>query len=210
MLRSPPDELAAAHPHARLEWLEPFGLAVWGLDMSTTREMGAVPPVLAHWLEAVMAVHGFVVFRGLGPRLSADDQLRISSMFGTGVVFSTHKVHPAAEHPEVMRLSNDESHGFVQGGAAGGGRRPSPTTAWGDPANGHSWHHDGLHEARPFGHVSYHVPVVPRGAGSTAFAHLGSEYRQRDDYQPWPPDTVHLCSRRYPRGVDGLTDTGCA
>ena len=142
-----------------------------------------MPPVIAQWLEAVMAVHGLVVFRGLGggARLSADDQLRISSLFGTGVVFSTHKIHPAAEHPEVMRLSNDARHGFVQG--SGGQAHPSPTTAWGAPANGHSWHHDGLHEARPFGHVSYHVPVVPRGAGTTAFAHMGSAL-QPDDMSP--------------------------
>ena len=130
MMAEPPAAVADEHPEMEMEWLQPFGLAVRGVDPRSLSEESS------SYFEAVMAVHGLVLYRGLGT-LSADDQLAASSRFGTGIIYSTHKIHPAAEHSEVFRLSNDERHGFA--GAGGGAQRDD--RPWGDPGNGHGWHH---------------------------------------------------------------------
>ena len=102
MLAEPPAAVTERHPEMLLTWLRPFGLAVTGLQLATT----PLDADTAAYLDAVMAVHGIVVFRGQG-RLPAKVQLAVTSQFGSGVIYSTHAVHKRAEHTEVFRLSND-------------------------------------------------------------------------------------------------------
>jgi alpha-ketoglutarate-dependent taurine dioxygenase len=183
MLSTLPDEVIAEYPEAELHWLQPFGMAVTGVDPCRMSAHAAT------FFETAMAIHGLVLFRGLG-RLSADQQLAAASRVGTGVIYSTHKVHPAAEHDAVFRLSNDEQHGFA---GAGGGAQVDDAP-WGDPSNGHGWHHDGLHNKAPFGHVAYHLPHVPT-LGQTCFAHCGIAF---DRLAAEDPDVINqaaqLCS----------------
>jgi alpha-ketoglutarate-dependent taurine dioxygenase len=183
MLSTLPPEVIAENPQAAVHWLQPFGLAVTGIDPST------MSSTVASFFETAMAIHGLVLFRGLG-RLSADQQLAAASRFGTGIIYSTHKVHPAAEHEAVFRLSNDEQHGF----AGAGGGAPVDDALWGDPSNGHGWHHDGLHNKAPFGHVAYHLPHVPI-LGQTCFAHCGIAFDRLAAESPEIiPQVAQLCS----------------
>eukprot|EP01051_Picozoa_sp_SAG22_P009294 SAG22_NODE_765_length_7393_cov_5.670003_4_plen_376_part_00 len=177
----------------KLAWLEPFGCAITGLQLATT----PLDSDTAAFLDAMMAVHGIIIFRGQG-RLEAKAQLAATAQFGSGVIYSTHAVHPKAEHTEVFRLSNDPEQGFVQNavrttGLASEGRprlacgcpKPRGFCCWRQQASDvclpaclsaslpqSTWHHDGTWEESPFGHVSYHVPEVPK-QGQTCFAHTG-------------------------------------
>ena len=179
MLSTLPDEVVAEHPQATMQWLQPFGMAVTGVDPSTISRTASA------FFETAMAIHGLVLFRGLG-RLSADQQLAAASRVGTGIIYSTHKVHPAAEHDAVFRLSNDDQQGF----AGAGGGASVEDAPWGDPSNGHGWHHDGLHNKAPFGHVAYlpHVPTL----GQTCFAHCGIAF---DRLAAENPDLISQASQ---------------
>ena len=149
-----PETIKEEHPNLILTRNKPyFGVMVTGIDLS----LETVGYETRAYLEAIMAVHGIIIFKGQGgdkKYFTAKEQLNAVGQFGTHRIFSTHAIHKAAEHEAVFRLSNNEEHGFVQ---VGGG-----------------FHHDGLHNDAPFGHVSYHLQKVPLNGGPTSFNHMGN------------------------------------
>lgn len=146
-LRDIPEEVKNAHPDIRVNMLPDIGVECFGVDLRKPLDRDT-----AAFLEANMAVHGLVCFRGQGV-LSGEEQIDATCNFGTRRVFSMHAIHKEAVHTEVMRMSNHEEVGFTN--------------------NGGGWHHDGNNEAQPYGHVSYHIVSVPK-KGQTRFAHTGA------------------------------------
>ena len=116
MMAEPPAVVAGEHPGMEMEWLQPFGLAVRGVDPRSLSEESS------SYFEAVMAVHGLVLFRGLGT-LSADDQLAASSRFGTGIP------RPAAPARgcELENVCAGARHMCRLGETEKGSARPLPT-----------------------------------------------------------------------------------
>ena len=119
-LNTPPADVLAAHPSFSIDFLIPFGAAVTGVDIRLPLGSDTVS-----YLEAVMAVHGLVVFRGqaanCGGAVNGLQQVRAVAQFGSGRVVSTHAVHPMATeehggHEAVFRLSNDPEHGYTENG----------------------------------------------------------------------------------------------
>ena len=136
-----------------------LGAVVHGLDLA--HHLPA-KEVLAT-LRRDMADRGFLVFPNVS--LTADEMLRISKLFGN--VAARHSVHPAAVHEEVLRLSNDATHGIT--------------------GVGPQWHSDGSFERRPFSHVAFHAVQMPPRGGGTQITSLAGAYdalpaRLRDEW----------------------------
>jgi len=141
--------------------IKPCGVEVKGVNLSERLD-----PKLAGALEAIMADHGFILFRNQGAEqnemgisgkyLTGDQQCEFSLAFGAGALHSTHTNHEQCPNRDIFRLSNNTKHGLNEVGP--------------------EWHNDGSFVRDVFGHVVYHIIKAPAGPGNTSFAHLGKAY----------------------------------
>lgn len=138
----------------RLEALDPFGAAVYGIDLSSE---SPPPAAVLEALELEMAQQGFLAFRN-DRQLEPEAFLRASCWWGGKELHSTHGVHPATpdQNPDIFRLSNDPQHG-IQG-------------------VGPQWHNDGSFVPNTFSHSGYHIVRPAEKGGGTSFAHQGAAY----------------------------------
>ena len=67
-------------------------------------------PAAAARLRADVAAHRLLVFRGQAA-LSAADHVALSERLGS-LDHGLHSPHPAAPDPRLLRVSNDDAHGF--------------------------------------------------------------------------------------------------
>ncbi|XP_069128262.1 (3R)-3-[(carboxymethyl)amino]fatty acid oxygenase/decarboxylase-like [Argopecten irradians] len=93
--------------------------------------------------------HKLLIFKNQGV-ISGDKHVEISKWFGD--LESTFYKHPKSPHPDVFRVSNDESEGCTRVGRTG-------------------WHIDGSFMAQPFSYSIYHMVSIPK-QGNTAFVSL--------------------------------------
>ena len=84
--------------------------------------------------------YGMVIFRNQG-QISGKRHVEISKWFGE--LESTFYKHPKSPHPDVFRVSNDESEGCTGVGRTG-------------------WHIDGSFQPAPFAYSLYHMYHVPK------------------------------------------------
>lgn len=145
-----------------LELLRPLGAIVHGLDLAHGRPSNATLAAL----ERDAADRGFLVFRDAA--LPGASLLSVSEYFGSGSIAAQHTAHASSVHEDILRLSNDESHGIS--------------------GVGPQWHSDGSFERRIFSHVLFHAQQMPAGGGSgTQFADLAAAHaalspRQQDEW----------------------------
>lgn len=125
-----------------------FGMAASGIDLNAPLSDACVSQIKRDLHE-----HRLLVFRGQG-RVSGERQVEISRWFGR--VESTFYKHPRSPHPDVFRVSNDESQGCTRVGRSG-------------------WHIDGSFQQTPFEVQTMHFWSVSRG-GATLFAPLAEVF----------------------------------
>mmetsp|Transcript_17600 Transcript_17600/g.23045 ORF Transcript_17600/g.23045 Transcript_17600/m.23045 type:complete len:341 (+) Transcript_17600:333-1355(+) len=140
-----------------IKQIEPFGAEVLGLDFSLK-----IKEELWKQLQKVISDRGFICFRNQGI-LSAEEQIRITELWGSKEVHSTHTVHPSSPHRHVFRLSNDPSCGITDVGP--------------------QWHNDGSFLVNVFSHVAYHIVKVPKWGGDTQFSYLPAAYDSLSLYE---------------------------
>jgi len=103
-------------------------------------------------LKSDLISHRAILFRK--QNLSGEKQVEISNALGT--VQSTFYKHPKSPHPEIFRVSNDETEGCTQVGRSG-------------------WHIDGTFQKLPFMYQTMYFPSVTDG-GDTYFIPLKELY----------------------------------
>lgn len=133
-----------------------FGAIVEGVDLKERHSAATIKQI-----KEGLHQHRLLIFRGQG-KISGEKQVEISRWFGE--VESTFYKHPASPHPEIFRVSNDESEGCTNVGRSG-------------------WHIDGSFMAKPFKVQTMHFWSV-NGDGNTLFSgmnelieNLGEEKR---------------------------------
>ena len=136
-----------------------FGMSVSGIDIS-----GPLSDACISQIKRDLHEHRLLVFRGQG-RVSGQRQVEISQWFGR--VESTFYKHPRSPHPDVFRVSNDESQGCTRVGRSG-------------------WHIDGSFQHTPFKVQTMHFWSVSKG-GATLFAPLAEVFESlpRDQQAQW-------------------------
>eukprot|EP00294_Goniomonas_avonlea_P007060 CAMPEP_0114547268 /NCGR_PEP_ID=MMETSP0114-20121206/4375_1 /TAXON_ID=31324 /ORGANISM="Goniomonas sp, Strain m" /LENGTH=248 /DNA_ID=CAMNT_0001731815 /DNA_START=81 /DNA_END=823 /DNA_ORIENTATION=- len=121
-----------------------FGRTVHGVDLQSDLSAGTIQQIMNDAHE-----HRLLVFPGQG-QISGERQVEISRWFGE--VESTFYKHPKSPHPDIFRVSNDESEGCTGVGRTG-------------------WHIDGTFLPHPFKIQTMHFWSVSEG-GNTAFSPL--------------------------------------
>ena len=122
-----------------------FGARVDGVDLSTV----ALTPDFARQLKDDLRDYRVLLFRKQG-RVPGQRQVDISAALGE--LESTFYKHPMSPHPDVFRVSNDESQGCTNVGRTG-------------------WHVDGTFQYSPFKYQTMHFHSVCEG-GETHFVPL--------------------------------------
>lgn len=123
--------------------------ACWGKEL---RGLDIKQPLSQQEIERLKSdvnSHRLVVLRDQG-LISGQRQVDVSRWFGD--LESTFYKHPASPHPDVFRVSNDDTEGCTGVGRTG-------------------WHIDGSFQRAPFHYSTYHIVSVPR-EGATVFAPL--------------------------------------
>ena len=98
--------------------------------------------------------YGMVIFRNQG-QISGKRHVEISKWFGE--LESTFYKHPKSPHPDVFRVSNDESEGCTGVGRTG-------------------WHIDGSFQPAPFSYSLYHMMHVPKNGDTGKISFVASEH----------------------------------
>lgn len=117
-----------------------------------------LPEDLVRQIKEDMTRYRVLLFKGQG-QLSGARQVAISRQLGT--IESTFYKHPASPHPDIFRVSNDESEGCTNVGRTG-------------------WHIDGTFQAMPFKYQTMHFHAVCAG-GETWFVPLKEFYELQDE-----------------------------
>lgn len=117
-----------------------------------------LPADLVARIKDDMKKYRVLVFKDQG-RLSGERQVQISQQLGT--IESTFYKHPKSPHPDIFRVSNDETEGCVGVGRTG-------------------WHIDGTFQTRPFKYQTMHFHSVCEG-GETWFVPLKEFYEMQDE-----------------------------
>jgi len=91
--------------------------------------------------------------------LTGEQQVKISK--GLGTIESTFYKHPKSPHPDIFRVSNEESEGCTGVGRTG-------------------WHVDGTFQNTPFKYQTMHFPSVSKG-GNTRFVPLRELYERQTE-----------------------------
>lgn len=99
-----------------------------------------------------------LIFKGQN-RMTPNQQIEVSR--GLGKIESTFYKHPKSPHPDIFRVSNDESEGCTGVGRTG-------------------WHVDGTFMKAPFRYQTMHFPSVCQG-GHTAFVPLKELFESQDE-----------------------------
>lgn len=116
-----------------------LGVVIRGIDLKED----VCKEVKAQILEDVHR-HRILVFKDQDI-VSAERHVEISQWFGK--LASTFYKHPKSPHPDVFRVSNDETEGCTNVGRTG-------------------WHIDGSFMEKPFNYALYHMVSIPH-TGST-------------------------------------------
>jgi len=114
-------------------------------------------PKLVRQIQQDLVQHRFLLFRN--QRLTGKRQVAISNALGT--IQSTFYKHPKSPHPDVFRVSNDESEGCTNVGRSG-------------------WHIDGTFQLQPFLYQCMYFEQAAVG-GDTYFMPLYEFYASLPD-----------------------------
>eukprot|EP00933_Yihiella_yeosuensis_P043619 TRINITY_DN384_c2_g1_i1.p1 TRINITY_DN384_c2_g1~~TRINITY_DN384_c2_g1_i1.p1 ORF type:complete len:295 (+),score=34.01 TRINITY_DN384_c2_g1_i1:209-1093(+) len=131
-----------------------FGAEIRGFSLDGTEPLS---PELVKRLKDDMKEYRVLVFKGQG-KLSGARQVQISQQLGE--VESTFYKHPRSPHPDIFRVSNDETEGCTGVGRTG-------------------WHIDGTFQPMPFKYQTMHFHAVCEG-GETWFVPLSDFYEMQD------------------------------
>lgn len=142
-----PYELEPVLPH--------FGAYVWGFSLDGTEPL---PQEIVERIKQDMRHHRLLIFKGQG-RIGGGRQVQITEELGS--VESTFDKHRASPHPDIFRVSNDESEGCTNIGRTG-------------------WHIDGTFREMPFKYQTMHFHSVCEG-GETWFVPLREFYEMQDE-----------------------------
>ena len=112
-----------------------LGVEVHGIDLNND-----VPSEVINQIKQDVHEHRILVFRNQGA-VSGQRHVEISKWFGE--LESTFYKHPKSPHPDVFRVSNDETEGCRGVGRTG-------------------WHIDGSFQPAPFAYSLYHMAHVPQ------------------------------------------------
>jgi taurine dioxygenase len=112
-----------------------LGMEVHGISLQTDP-----PPHVIQMIKDDVHKHRILVFRDQG-EISGARHVEICRWFGEPD--STFYKHPRSPHPDVFRVSNDESEGCRGVGRTG-------------------WHIDGSFQEAPFAYSFYHIVSVPK------------------------------------------------
>ncbi|RZF38542.1 hypothetical protein LSTR_LSTR006137 [Laodelphax striatellus] len=136
-----------------------LGCIVRGIDLSTENR-----PEVIQKIKEDVTTHRILIFKDQGI-VSGNRHVEISKWFGE--LESTCYKHPKSPHPDVFRVSNDESEGCTGVGRTG-------------------WHIDGSFQPAPFPYSLYHMVSVPK-RGATAFAPLTElvESLPKETFSKW-------------------------
>jgi len=140
-------------PYTTTPILPHFGIYVTGLSLENP-----LPPEIVERIKEDMRKHRVVVFRGQAP-ISGARQVEISRQLGQ--IESTFYKHPRSPHPDIFRVSNDESEGCTNVGRTG-------------------WHIDGTFQAKPFKYQTMHFHSLCDG-GETWFVPLNEFFEMQDE-----------------------------
>mmetsp|Transcript_98774 Transcript_98774/g.171173 ORF Transcript_98774/g.171173 Transcript_98774/m.171173 type:complete len:314 (-) Transcript_98774:31-972(-) len=142
-------------PYKLTPILPHFGAEVRGLSLSGTEPL---PPELVQRIKDDMTRYRVLVFKDQG-QIPGARQVQISRQLGE--VESTFYKHPRSPHPDIFRVSNDETEGCTGVGRTG-------------------WHIDGTFQAMPFKYQTMHFHSVCEG-GETWFIPLKEFYEMQDE-----------------------------
>jgi len=149
-----------------------FGASIQGYDV---REAIHDPSTMAR-LRADVSKYRLLVFRGQ-TELTGADHIALSERLGS-LDHGLHRPHPRAPDPRLLRVSNDETKGFVSVGTSG-------------------WHVDGVMLRAPFAAQTMHfLHAIPDG--DTLFLGLNEALSALE------PDFQELCRRLW--FVSGVGD----
>ena len=112
-----------------------LGVEVFGIDLKKD-----VPQPIIDQIKEDVHKHRILIFRDQGD-VSGQRHVEISQWFGP--LESTFYKHHKSPHPDVFRVSNDESEGCTGVGRTG-------------------WHIDGSFQPAPFAYSLYHMAHVPK------------------------------------------------
>lgn len=135
--------------------LQHFGVEVRGFSLDGNEPLA---PEVVQRIKDDMNKHRVVVFKGQG-KISGARQVQITEQLGQ--VESTFYKHPRSPHPDIFRVSNDETQGCTGVGRTG-------------------WHIDGTFQAKPFKYQTMHLHAVCEG-GETWFIPLKEFYEMQDE-----------------------------
>ncbi|CAK0907017.1 unnamed protein product [Prorocentrum cordatum] len=131
-------DAAPEPPYACVPITPHFGAYVYGFRLEGDEPL---PPDVVEKIKVDMRQHRVLVFRGQG-QVSGKRQVEISRQLGT--VESTFYKHPKSPHPDIFRVSNDETEGCTNVGRTG-------------------WHIDGTFQSMPFKYQTMHFHSVCEG-----------------------------------------------
>ncbi|KAK7578096.1 hypothetical protein V9T40_010301 [Parthenolecanium corni] len=136
-----------------------LGAEVVGIDLQTENR-----PEVIEEIKKDVTNHRLLFFTNQGV-ISGQRHVEISKWFGE--LESTFYKHHKSPHPDVFRVSNDESEGCTGVGRTG-------------------WHIDGSFQPAPFAYSLYHMVSVPK-TGATAFVPLTELIERLDPetYSRW-------------------------
>jgi len=132
-----------------------LGAEVFGIDLKKD-----VPADVVSTIKQLVTKHRLLVFRNQGI-VPGERQAQIARWFGE--LESTFYKHPKSPHPDVFRVSNDDTEGCTRVGRTG-------------------WHIDGSFMDRPFSHAVYHMQSVP-AKSFTNFVGMKELYDRLDEDQ---------------------------
>lgn len=142
-------------PYQTTPILPHFGVEVRGFSLDGDKPL---TPEVVQRIKDDMNKHRVVVFKGQG-QISGARQVQITEQLGQ--VESTFYKHPKSPHPDIFRVSNDETQGCTGVGRTG-------------------WHIDGTFQAKPFKYQTMHLHSVCEG-GETWFIPLKEFYEMQDE-----------------------------
>ena len=111
------------------------GVEVRGIDLKEDLDREMIDKIIAD-----VTKYRLMIFRDQGI-ISGERQVEISKWFGKELDCPFYR-HPSSPHPEVFRVSNDETEGCTGVGRTG-------------------WHIDGSFQECPYSHSLYHIISVP-------------------------------------------------
>lgn len=131
-----------------------FGAEIRGFSLDGKDPL---PKEIVQKIKDDMNKHRVLVFKDQGC-ISGARQVQITQQLGQ--IESTFYKHPRSPHPDIFRVSNDESEGCTNVGRTG-------------------WHIDGTFQARPFKYQTMHFHAVCEG-GETWFIPLKEFFEMQD------------------------------